>query len=67
MYIDGREFKNALGEKMRHPKIKKNTKVRRLERNHCEYNKDYAGFATEPIRNVQKITMVEKHAKTMNS
>ena len=45
MYIDGREFKNALGEKMRHSKIKKNTKVRRLERNHCEENKDYAGFA----------------------
>ena len=67
MYIDGREFKNAFGENMRHSKIKKNTNVRRLERNHCDENKARAGFSTEAIQHVQKITMIGKHAKTIDS
>ena len=32
MYNDGHESKTKFGEKVRHSKIKKNTKVRRLER-----------------------------------
>ena len=67
MYIDGHEFKKSFRRTNAAFETKKNTKVGRLERNHCDENKARAGFSTEAIQNVQKITMIETHAKTIDS